>query len=309
MSDPTPETAPADGTEPAESTQPAESTEPAESTAPVDGTEPDGAVTEPAEAVTEPTPARPRRRGLVAVLVVVGIVVVLGVAAVFAENVARAQAQALIAGEVRSALQLEADHPVDVAIAGPPVLWQAAGGRFERITVDVPELSIGDLRGDLTLIAEGTPLDTAQPTDSVQAVFEVQEADVAALAGLLSGAVATDVRLDDREIRFETGFDLFGVPFTIGIGLTPTVEEGQLAFTPSSVVLGDERLDAEQLQQQFGDIVAPLFASQRVCVAQYLPQALELTAVQVGDAQLLVVFQGADVALGGPEFSTLGTCS
>lgn len=290
MSDPTPETAPADGTEPDESTEPAESAA-------------------PAEAVTEPTPARPRRRGLVAALVVVGIVVVLGVAAIIAETVARAQAQALIAGEVRSALQLEADHPVDVAIAGPPVLWQAAGGRFERITVDVPELAIGDLRGDLSLIAEGTPLDTAQTTESVQAVFEVAEADVAALAGLLSGAVATDVRLDDREIRFETGFDLFGVPFTIGIGLTPTVEEGQLAFTPSSVVLGDERLDAEQLQQQFGDIVAPLFASQRVCVAQYLPQALELTAVQVGDEQLLVVFQGANVALGGPEFSTLGTCS
>ena len=262
-----------------------------------------------AEVAAAPTPARPRRRGLVAAIVVIGIVVVLGVAAVIAETVARAQAQSLIAGEVRSALQLEADHPVDVAIAGPPVLWQAAGGRFERITVDVPELAIGDLRGNLTLIAEGTPLDTAQPTDAVQAVFEVAEADVAALAGLLSGAVATDVRLDDREIRFETGFDVFGVPFTIGIGLTPTVEEGQLAFTPSSVVLGDERLDAEQLQQQFGDIVAPLFASQRVCVAQYLPQALALTAVQVGDEQLLVVFQGADVALSGPEFSTLGTCS
>jgi len=277
--------------------------------APTDATSSDAVTDAGASGSPAPTPARPRRRGLVAVLVVVGIVVVLGVAAVIAETVARAQAQALIAGEVRSALQLEADHPVDVAIAGPPVLWQAAGGRFERITVDVPELSIGDLRGNLSLIAEGTPLDTAQPTDSVQAVFEVQEADVAALAGLLSGAVATDVRLDEREIRFETGFDLFGVPFTIGIGLTPTVEDGQLAFTPSSVVLGDERLDAEQLQQQFGDIVAPLFASQRVCVAQYLPQALELTAVQVGDEQLLVVFQGADVALSGPEFSTLGTCS
>lgn len=275
-----------------------------------DAEAPDQAVTDAEAGVAAaPTPTRPRRRGLVAALIVVGIVVVLGVAAVIAETVARAQAQSLIAGEVRSALQLEADHPVDVAIAGPPVLWQAAGGRFERITVDVPELAIGDLRGNLTLIAEGTPLDTAQPTDAVQAVFEVAEADVAALAGLLSGAVATDVRLDDREIRFETGFDLFGVPFTIGIGLTPTVEEGQLAFTPSSVVLGDERLDAEQLQQQFGDIVAPLFASQRVCVAQYLPQALALTAVQVGDEQLLVVFQGADVALSGPEFSTLGTCS
>lgn len=269
---------------------------------------PDTAADAEAEVAAEASPARPRRRGLIAALILVGIVVVLGVAAVIAESVARAQAQALIAEQVREALRLEAEHPVEVAIAGPPVLWQAAGGRFEQITVEVPELAVGELRGDLTLIAEGAPLDTAQPTETVQAVFRVAEADVAALAGFLAGAVATDVRLDEREIRFETGFDIFGVPFSIGIGLTPTVEEGQLAFTPSSVVLGDERLDAAQLQEQFGGIVDPLLTSQRFCVAQYLPQALELTAVQVGDEQLVVVFQGADVALGGSEFATLGTC-
>lgn len=274
----------------------------------VTATAPDAAVDAEADVAAAPTPPRPRRRGLIAVLVVVGIVVVLGVAAVIAETVARGQAHALIADQVRQALRLEAQHPVDVAIAGPPVLWQAASGRFERITVEVPQLAVGELRGDLTLIAEDTPLDTAQPTDTVQAVFRVAEADVAALAGFFAGAVASDVRLDDREIRFETGFDIFGVPFTLGVGLTPTVEEGQLAFTPSSIVLGDERLDAAQLQQQFGGIVDPLLTSQRVCVAQYLPQALELTAVQVGDEQLVVVFQGADVALGGTEFSTLGVC-
>lgn len=289
MSDPTPATEP-------EQVEPAEPVEPTES------------VEAGAELATEPAPARPRRRGMVALAIVLGIVVVLGVAAVIAENVARAQAQALIAEQVRQALQLEAEHSVDVAIEGGPVLLQAIGGGLERVVVAVPELAVGELRGDLTLIAEGTPLDPAQPTDSVQAVFEVAEADVAALAGAISGAVATDVRLEEREIRFETGFDLFGVPFTVGLGLTPSVEDGQLAFTPSSVVLGDERLDAAQLQEQFGGIVDPLLSAQRVCVAQYLPRALELTAVQVGDAQLVVVFQGGDVALDGPEFSTLGTC-
>lgn len=253
-------------------------------------------------------PARPRRRGLIAVLVVVGVLLVLGVAAVIAETVARAQAQALIAQQVRQALQLEPEHPVDVTIEGGPVLLQAAGGVLEGVIVAVPELAVGELRGDLTLIAEGTPLDPAQPTDTVKAAFEVAEADVAALAGALSGAVASDVRLEDREIRFETGFDLFGVPFSVGVGLTPSVDDGQLTFAPSSILLGGERLDAAQLREQFGGIVAPLLAEQRVCVAEYLPQALVLTAVQVGDDQLVVVFEGADTALSGPAFSTLGTC-
>jgi len=257
--------------------------------------------------VVEAAPPK-RRRGLIALLVIVAIVVVLGVVAVIAESLARQQASALIADQVRSSLQLEADHPVDVTIEGASVLWQAASGRLDRVTVDAPGVAFGDLVGDLTLIAESTPLDVSQPTDSVQAVYRVAEADVAALAGFLAGTLVTDVQLDDREIRFQTGFSFFGVEFSVGLGVTPSVQDGQLAFTPSSVVLGEERLDAAQLQEQFGPLVEPLLTSQSFCVAQYLPQALELNAVQVGDQQLVVVFGANDVALGGPQFSTLGTC-
>ena len=257
--------------------------------------------------VLEPTP-RPKRRGLIAVLVIVGIVVVLGTVAVIAESLARQQASALIADQVRSSLQLEADHPVEVTVEGASVLWQAVSGRLDRVAIEAPDVAFGELVGDLSLIVEGTPIDPTQPTDSVQAVYRVAEADVAALAGFLAGTVVSDVQLDEREIRFQTAFAFFGVEFSVGIGVTPTVEDGQLAFTPSSVQLGDERLDAADLQQQFGSIVEPLLTSQLFCVAQYLPQALELTSVQVGDEQLVAVFQAADVALSGPEFSTLGTC-
>ena len=258
----------------------------------------------------EAAPVAPRkRRGLIAILVLVGIVVVLGIVAVIAESIARQQASALIADQVRSTLQLEADHPVDVTIEGVSVLWQALSGRIDKVTVDAADVSFGELVGDLTLIAEGTPIDTAQPADSVQAVYRVAEADVAALAGFLAGSVVNDVQLDEREIRFQTAFSFFGVDFSVGLGVTPSAQDGQLAFTPSSVVLGDERLDAADLQQQFGPIVEPLLTSRLFCVAQYLPEALALTAVQVGDEQLVVVFGAENVALGGPEFSTLGTCS
>lgn len=264
--------------------------------------------TEPETVIVVEEAPRPKRRGLIAVLVIVDIVVVLAIVAVIAESIARQQASALIADQVRSALQLEPDHPVDVTIEGVSVLWQAASGRLDRVTAEAPDVAFGELVGDLTLIAEGAPLDVAQPTDSVQAVYRVAESDVAALAGFLAGTVVNDVQLDDREIRFQTAFSFFGVDFSVGLGVTPSVQDGQLAFTPSSVVLGDERLDAAELQQQFGSLVDPLLTSQLFCVAQYLPQALDLTAVQVGDEQLVVVFEGADVALGGPEFSTLGTC-
>ncbi len=257
--------------------------------------------------VETPAPKR-RRTGLIVGLVLLGIVIVLAIAAVIAESIARQQASALIADQVRQALALEPEHPVDVVIEGPPVLWQAAGGELEAVQIEVERVAFGELVGDLSLRATGTPLDPLQPTDSLSAVYRVAEVDVAALAGFFSGIVVTDVQLDNREVRFETGFEIFGVSFAIGIGVTPTVENGQLAFSPTSIVINDQVIDAADLQSQFGGLVEPLLATQRVCVAQYLPQALELTAVQVGDEQLLVVFTAEEVALGGTEFSTRGTC-
>lgn len=257
--------------------------------------------------VETPAPKR-RRTGLIVGLVLLGIVIVLAIVAVIAESLARQQASALIADQVRQALALEPEHPVEVVIEGPPVLWQAAGGELEAVQIEVERVAFGELVGDLSLRATGTPLDPQQPTESLSAVYRVAEVDVAALAGFFAGLVVTDVQLDDREVRFETGFEIFGVSFAIGIGVTPTVENGQLAFSPTSIVINDQVIDADDLQSQFGGLVEPLLATQRVCVAQYLPEALELTAVQVGDNQLLVVFTAEEVALGGTEFSTRGTC-
>ena len=257
--------------------------------------------------VEAPAPKR-RRTGLIVGFVLLGIIIVLLIVAVVAESLARQQATAIISDQVRQALALEPDHPVDVTIEGPPVLWQAAGGELEAVQIEVERVAFGELVGDLSLRAMGTPLDPQQPTESLSAVYRVAEVDVAALAGFFSGIVVTDVQLDNREVQFQTGFEIFGVSFEIGVGVTPTVENGQLAFSPTSLVINDQRIEASDLQNQFGGLVEPLLATQRVCVAQYLPEALELTAVQVGDTQMLVVFTAEDVALGGEGFSTRGTC-
>lgn len=257
--------------------------------------------------VEQPAPGR-RRTGLIVGLVLVGLVIVLAIVAVIAESLARQHATALIADQVRQALQLEPEHQVDVTIEGPPVLLQAAGGRLEAVQIEVPRLAFGELVGDLSLRATGTPLDAQQPTDSLSAVYRVAEVDVAALAGFFSGIIVTDVQLDNREVQFQTGFEIFGIGFEIGVGVTPTVDNGQLAFRPTSLVINGQRIEASDLQSQFGPLVAPLLATQRVCVAQYLPAALELSAVQIGDTQMLVVFTANDVALGGEGFSTRGTC-
>lgn len=251
---------------------------------------------------------RPRRRGLMIGLIIVGLVVVITIAAVIAESLARQQATALITSQVRQALALEADHPVEVVIGGPPILMQAAGGRLESVRVEVPRFAVGELVGDLTVHVADTPIDPSQVTDELHAEYRISEVDVAALAGFFSGIVVTDVQLDDGEVRFETGFEIFGFAVALGLGVEPTVMNGQLAFTPRSFVLNDQRVEAADLRALLGGLVEPLLATQQVCVAQYLPRALNVADVDVSDTQLVVVFAAENVALSGDGFSTRGTC-
>ena len=259
--------------------------------------------------VWSPSPERRRRRRIIiAVGVVLALLGALVAAAVVGESIARQQGTLLVASEVREVFGLEPDHPVEVEFTGFSVLAQAASGELDGVTVVVPELPIGELRGDLELIASGVPLDLEQPTERLQAVYRIAEGDLAGLSGFLASTIVGEIELDNREIRFGTGFELFGVEFSLLVGVQPTVIDGRLAFTPRSVEFNGQSIDVAALQQQFGAIVDPLLQPRDFCVAEFLPAALTLTAVQVGDDQLVVVFTAEETALGGPGFSQLGSC-
>lgn len=251
---------------------------------------------------------RRRRRIIIVVGVLLALLGALVAAAFVGESIARQQGTLLIATEVREVFSLEEDHPVEVTFVGFSVLAQAATGQLEGITVTVPELPVGELRGDLEIIATGVPLDLEQPTERLQAVYRVAEGDLAGLSGFLAGTVVNDIELDDRLIRFGTGFELFGAAFELAIGVEPSVQDGGLAFTPRSIEFNGQSLDVEALRSQFGSIVDPLLEPRDFCVAELLPAALTLTAVQVGDDQLVIVLSAEDTALGGPGFAQQGSC-
>ena len=96
-----------------------------------------------------PHDRRRRRRILIAVGVVLALFGALVAAAVVGESIARQQGTLLIATEVREVFSLEEDHPVEVEFVGFSVLAQLAGGELDGVTVDVPDLPVGELRGDL----------------------------------------------------------------------------------------------------------------------------------------------------------------
>lgn len=249
-----------------------------------------------------------RRRGAILLGVLAALLGVLVIAAVAADGWARGAIRDAVADRVRQVLALEPGHRVDVEITGASVLWQAATGRFERVDVDAGVVEVGDLRGALTMTATGIPTDLTQPTERIDAEFRVAEADLAAIAGAISEAAVQDVVLEGGEVRFSSGFEVFGVRFAVGVGLLPEADAGALAFTPTSLSLNGEWLELEKFLAQFGDLGAGIVSPQRLCVAEHLPRDLVLEEVVVeGDA--LVIGLGADdVPLGGEGFTQRGVC-
>ncbi len=258
--------------------------------------------------MTDSPPKRRRNRGAILLAVLALVLGLLVVAAVVIDGAARGAIREAVADRVRQVLELEPDHPIDVEIAGASVLWQAASGRFERVDVDAGEVAAGDLRGALAMTATGIPTDPSQPTERVDAEFRVEEADLAAIAGALSEATIEDVALEEGEVRFRSAIDLFGVPLEFGVGLVPGVIDGALAFTPTTLTLGDEQLELPEFLAQFGELGAGLVSPQRLCVAEYLPRDLVLEEVVVEDAALVIGLGADEAVLDGEGFTQRGSC-
>lgn len=252
------------------------------------------------------------RRGVIGLIVGIGVVVILGIALIVAENVVRGVVTDRIDTATRAAFELDEEHPVAVDIGAGLVLPQILGGRLTAVSIDVPNVEAGSLRADVEILAEGVPLDETEPSDSIAATLSIAEGDVAGIGGFIAGTVIRDVELTEGEIVLTTGFDLLGISLELAVGIEPEVADGVVSFTPSSLALNGERAELEDLRGQFGGfldpVLDPLLEPREFCIAEALPLALTVQRVDVRDAELVVVVSGKNIALGGDEFRTRGTC-
>lgn len=265
----------------------------------------------PPAADAPPAPKKRRRRWpwiLGGVLVLLAILIT--IALVVADGYAKDYARDYIKQRIIQVLGIEPGTPVTVDIGEGSVLLQALAGRLDSVDVTAAKVTFGELTGSAVVHAEGVPLDENAATRELQVEFAVAEADVAALAGSLSGMSLDSVELDEPEIIANTTYLLFGfIELEVGMGLEPSAQDGQIVFTPTSIRLNGESFTAEQLRQSFGQLADELLAQQSVCVDESLPVALTIVDVDVVKKELLVKIDGDGVVLGGPDLSTLGTCA
>lgn len=257
------------------------------------------------------TPPSKRRRGWIVALVA-GLVVLLGaIGFVVADGVAKAYARDYVSARVAEVLQLPEDARVDVDLGGGSIIVQALTGRIQTVEVDVPVLAVGDISGSAQLHAEGVPLNESAPVDVLRIEVAVGAADLAAIAGDLSGLAVESVALRDDELVVGSTISLFGLPIPIEVALVPAATDGMLVFTARSVSVSGEDFAAEELRSNplFGALAGALLQPASVCVADRLPQSLVLSGAEIVGEELVLTIVGDGATLGGEGMSTFGSCA
>lgn len=255
----------------------------------------------------------------IAISVIVGVLLVLGIGAVILDNFARQQVADFVATKIQQTFKLSADQPVTVEVAGFSVLGQLATGSLSEVSADVDDVAFGELRGKVHAVFTDIPLDETQPVGKLRAEFRMSETSVADLVQTLSASVVNDVTLEEPEIRLGTEFStpsvsLFGVtipsiPLALAIGLEPHAADGRLSFTPTSVDVNGAASTVDELRSQYGTLVDAVLTPQSVCVAQQLPKPLNFDTASVRGKELVLTFSATRQVLSAAAFSVTGSCS
>jgi hypothetical protein len=276
--------------------------------------------TEIIPAAPEPTPVadgvvvgeapKKKRRGWIIALIVLAALVVLGVVAfLVADAIAKQYAREYVRERIVAVLQLPEGAEVDVDLGGGSIILQALAGRVDTVDVDVPEASFGELTGDVRLHAEGVPLDEDAPVDALSVDFAIDADDLASLSQGEDAAAAPAFEFVDGEVSLNSEFEIFGASVPLGLTFVPSAAEGSLVLTPTSLTIGTQTFESGAEDGSFlGQIAASLLQPQTLCIAGSVPQALVLDDASIDAGELVLTFRGDGAALGGPEFSTPGTC-
>lgn len=260
----------------------------------------------PDEWVHAQTPP-PRRNRIWPWLIAFGILGLLAVVAWFVgEAIARDLVTKTIHREVVSRLALPADQEVTVDVAGQ-VIPQLLIGTLREVTVSSDDVPLGEIVGDVTVTAHDIPL-RGGDLGGASATITLDEEQLRALMTTVDGFPAETLALDEPDVTMSTELSFFGIGFPVGVALTPTAVDGELVLTPAALQVAGAEVSADGLRDQFGVIAELVLRDWTVCLAQYMPAGLELTAVAVDDDEIVADFEIDGAIVTDPALQQNGTC-
>jgi hypothetical protein len=254
---------------------------------------------------------KPKRRVRTTLRFVVtaGIISLLVVAAIVADNAARGIVAEQVAKQVRTSLSVPANSPVEVSVGGTSVLVQLVSGRLDKVDVGIGRLSLGELSGSAQLTASGIPLDPSKPTSLARFVFVTDQSALQSLFSTVPGLSPKQISIADGKVTLGTEVTLFGYSLPVGIEFTPSASKGQLVLTPSSIVINEQSFTAKELKASaFGSLTDALFVNHAVCVAPLLPKDFTLESVFITGKSIQLTVAADNVKLNSKLLATRGTC-
>jgi hypothetical protein len=257
--------------------------------------------------------ARRRGRGLIVVgVLAVALVGVFLVADAVLRNYAQDRAQS----EIAERLPANVTGDVTVAIGGFSVIAQYLTGSFDQVDLTAPELTIDGATAAVKIRATGVPTDTTKSIGQVDGTIDLDETALNTLMQASQGdsgssdgpiqAGATELQLGSGEVTYAGSVSLFG--FQVGYQATaaPSTTADSLLLTATGAELssGGGSLDASGLLKLIlGE--KPL----TICVAQYLPQGVTLSGVDVTAERARITLESSTLTLTEQSLTTMGTCS
>ena len=222
-------------------------------------------------------------------VLVVGIVVLLvGGAAVAADQALRLTAERRIAGPL--ARTLGAGPGTQVRIAEDrPFLLQLAGGRLDRVTATADELTLDGTRvADVRMVASGV---------TIRAPYTAREVAVTGTvptAALEQRATATglDATVTVAGGELHASGTVLGLPWTVA--LVPVADGDRVSVNPTSADIAGVQVAADALPASVKGALAGMDLP-----VSGLPAGLAISGAQVVGTGVLVTLAGRDVVLHG----------
>jgi hypothetical protein len=252
--------------------------------------------------------APPRRRARWPWVLGVVLVVLAGIV-IGGEFVARAVVAQQIRSQLITALKLPADQQLDVAVGGI-VLPQLVAGSLDDVHLSTKSVAIGPITSAVDVDATGVPIRggaLGSATGTFRITADQLEAAVKAAAG--ASTPIESVAIDGAGVKATGSVSLFGASVPLALALTPGAENGELTFTPTSASIGALTVDPDTVASSpFGAALKPLFATQKVCIADRLPAGVHLSGLRVKDGELIATFTADSAITTDPALLENGAC-
>jgi hypothetical protein len=255
------------------------------------------------ERVTESAtqPGRRRRRRGRAIVIALVVVVVLAALVVVADILLRSYAERRAATEISASLPDTVEGGIDVEIGGVSFLQQYLSGTFDRVTLDAPDLRVAGVPVQAHVVAIGVPSDLTDPVDRVSARLTLDEDAVNSVIEVPGSATLT---LGDQSVGYDGSISFLGLDLDYLVTAAVSVSTDSVVLSPRTATLtsGSSVFDAS------GALDAVLDESIPLCVANYLPQGVELKKLEVAPGSATVTLGAAGLVLDDAGLRTVGTC-